>query len=210
MADGYVYYVVTNVRNLKTNEFALLCALCGFADLKKDGSCWPSQTTLCKATGLSVRSLRRAQGVLIERGLIAIAPGDGRGNTTVYTLLFHDAVKGATLAAFRPESNGKKAARMTLKAATLADRTYIEPTRYTGETSDADLRMEAENRRQAFPIHLTSKQPPPTSAGDANEAKPRKVFGGYMCCRCGAALVPAPEILCLACRQGWTTPERKP
>jgi hypothetical protein len=70
-------------RGVRAAVFQLAYAISGFVN-RETGDAWPSQETLAKHLGLSVRGVRKLTDVLGGRGHLEITESRGRGHSTRY------------------------------------------------------------------------------------------------------------------------------
>lgn len=75
--------------SIGSDAFSVYCALVSFAS-DGDQKAWPSLATLSKITGLCERTVRKSIRILIQHGLIAMAPSyrpNGSQSTNIYYIL---------------------------------------------------------------------------------------------------------------------------
>jgi len=94
-----------------------------------DGVCWPSQRTLERSTELSVRTIQRRQGYLVERGLLVVIERPGRSN--LYQLQHGEQGTSASRTPGEPTSDRRTTYVSSDVPGTsaVADRTVIETSR---------------------------------------------------------------------------------
>ena len=128
------YHEAIFASELTSNARLTALAISKFYNWKKDEVCWPSNKTLAKATGLSIRSIIRSKNELVNAGYLVSHRRFNDSNVYKATTPCHSGsypvTEGLTNNEFNNEKNNerKKDSKESLVSISNINQEDVEPT----------------------------------------------------------------------------------